>query len=64
MVATEFTKIEAGQRIGRSTAQVDRLIALGELRARRDERGWWRIDAASIHEFVERARSDQPAPAA
>jgi hypothetical protein len=50
----ELTTTEAGQLIGRSLAQVARLIALGELRARRDARGWWRVEAQSAREYAER----------
>jgi hypothetical protein len=58
----ELTIPQAGQLIGRSPAQVTRLITLGLLAARRDARGWWRIDAESARRFAERQR--EPAPAA
>ncbi|MGH7498939.1 MAG: hypothetical protein ACREL3_08825 [Gemmatimonadales bacterium] len=50
----ELTVTEAGRVIARSSYQVVRLIMLGQLRARRDSRGWWRVEAVSAREYVER----------
>jgi hypothetical protein len=53
---------EAGQLTRRTPAQVTRLITLGELRAKRDKRGWWQVEAESIKECIERQQAFAPAP--
>ncbi len=59
----ELTVPQTGQVIGRSPAQVMRLITLGTLNARRDTRGWWRVSADSARRYAE-DQSREPAPAA
>jgi hypothetical protein len=56
----ELTITQAGQLIGKSPAQVTRLITLGLLSAHRDGRGWWKVSAESAQRYVEH----QPQPAA
>lgn len=58
----ELTIPQTGQVIGRSPAQVTRLITLGLLVARRDARGWWKVDPASARRFAE--QQDEPVTAA
>jgi hypothetical protein len=60
----ELTIPQAGQVIGKSPAQVTRLITLGLLRARRDTRGWWKVDPTSARLYAQRQHEQQPAGAA
>lgn len=55
----ELTIPEAGQMIQRSPAQVTRLITLGSLAARRDSRGWWKVNLASVKRYAELQREPQ-----
>jgi hypothetical protein len=52
----ELTIPEAGQMINRSPAQVTRLITLGSLTARRDSRGWWKVNLDSARRYAEQQR--------
>jgi hypothetical protein len=55
----ELTIPEAGQIIQRSPAQVTRLTTLGSLAARRDSRGWWKVNLASVRQYAELQRELQ-----
>ena len=59
----EWTIPQTGQFIRRSPAQVARLITLGLLEARRDERGWWRVSVESAHRYADQ-QIPEPIPAA
>ena len=61
-VTAELTIPQAGQTIKRSPAQVTRLITLGLLKARRDARGWWKIDPDSVQQYAEQQREHAPEP--
>ncbi len=61
----ELTITQAGQIIGRSPAQVTRLITLGLLTARQDDRGWWKVDSVSARRYAaQHSARSEPQPAA
>ena len=60
-VCEEWTIPQAGQAMRKTQAQVTRLITLGLLSARKDDRGWWRVNAESARGFAERENELQPA---
>ena len=60
-VCEEWTIPQAGQVMRKTQAQVTRLITLGLLSARKDDRGWWRVSAESARDFTERENEPQSA---